>query len=224
MSAGRHALVVGSAPVPGAEAHYGPLIRASDLLIAADAGLEVCLEAVRVPDVCVGDFDSTSPAALERAASLGAEVRRYPAVKDESDLDLAVLAARQLGANRLTIVAAFTGRLDHTLAALGTLSRAADLEAVAKEPEWRAFALEAEQRPTLRLTEPLGTVLSLMAAMGPAEVSIGGVSYPLHHHDLAALSSLGLSNVASSAVQEVTVHRGACLVLVNALAGGLPLS
>jgi len=224
MSALRHALVVGSAPAPDEEGWYAEAVLAADFLIAADGGLELCLAAGRVPDVCVGDFDSVSADALSRAQQLGARVRRYPTAKDESDLDLAVTVARQAGAERLTLTAAFTGRVDHTLASLGTLLRAADLHARAVEPEWRGYALDADSRSSIVLMEPPGIVFSVMAPAGVALVSISGVAYPLSRHELPAMSSLGLSNVATLERQEVTVHAGSALVIVNRSVSGFPLS
>lgn len=215
MNTAGHVLIVGSAPLAGAGQWYARRIGEADFLIAADGGLELCLDAGRVPDICVGDFDSVTPAAVERARALGSEIVRYPARKNESDLDLAVLLARSRGAGRLSLTAAFTLRLDHTLAALGTLLGAADLHAQALEPDWRGYALDAESNASLELQEPPGTVLSVMAPAGPVRVSIEGVEYPLDRAILPAVSSLGLSNVARDTAQRITLHDGRALVIVN---------
>lgn len=211
----RHALIVGSAPVGDNHSFYVSLIRGADLLIAADGGLALCLEAGRVPDVCVGDFDSVSAADLQVARSGGAEVRVFPAEKDESDLDLAVKTARDLAARAVRITAAFTGRLDHTIAALGALLRAGDLAATAWEPTWRAHALGAGGVRTLDLTEEPGTVVSLFALGGPATVSAAGFRFPLRHARLEPLASLGLSNVAGDPVQRIDVHEGELIAVIN---------
>lgn len=218
-----HILVVGAAPDAQGAAHYAAAVQRAERVVAADAGLEVCLRAGRIPDVCVGDFDSVDPGALAEAEHGGAEIRRYPAMKNESDLDLAVRAARELGATRITITAAFTGRLDHTLASLGTVLAAADLLAEAEEPRWHGYGLAAAGRPRVVLTEPVRTIISLMAP-GGALVSVDGVRYPLRREVLPPLSSLGLSNVATEHAQSVTVHEGAVLVLVSAVTEPLPLS
>lgn len=215
MTSQRHVLVVGNAPLGSGVEHYVSLVRGAETLIAADGGLTLCLAAGRAPDVCVGDFDSVEPRELSRARELGSQVRTFPRVKDSSDLDLAVETAREYG-DRLTVTAAFSGRLDHTLASLGTLIRAADMQAVADEPEWKAYALDATHRAALTLEAKPGAVLSLMSVSGTATVSIDGVAYPLHRGALKPLSSLGLSNVASDERQEVVVHEGSVLLLVNA--------
>ncbi|MDZ4178303.1 MAG: thiamine diphosphokinase [Coriobacteriia bacterium] len=211
----RRALIVGSAPVPERFEHYGELIGSSDILIAADGGAELCLHFGKVPDVCVGDFDSASPETLARISELGGEIRRFSAVKDVSDLDIAVGVARELVAGTITVIAAFSERLDHTLAALGTLARAADLHAVADEGVWVAHALCATSHAELVLAEAPGTVLSVIALGGDACVSIGGVAYPVDKAQLRALSSLGLSNVAVEPAQHLTVSAGQAIVIVN---------
>ncbi|MDO8848308.1 MAG: thiamine diphosphokinase [Coriobacteriia bacterium] len=212
---GRRALIVGAAPAPGGEAHYHRLIEDADLLIAADGGLLVCLEAGCTPDICVGDFDSTSAAALSQAAASGAEIRRYPAVKDVSDLDLALAVAREAGCTEVTFAAAFAGRLDHTLAALGTVVSAADLGGVCDEPEWRGFALRSELGGVRELSEPVGTIISVMAMGVDATVNATGFGYAMSRTVLSALSSHGLSNVATERTQRIEVVSGTVLVIVN---------
>lgn len=224
MSEPREALIVGSAPTAGGAAFYAALIHAAAFVIAADGGLDVCLAAGRIPDVCVGDFDSVSGEALLHAETAGALVRRYPSVKDESDLDLAVAVARELDLVRLTFTAAFALRLDHTLASLGTLLRTADLHGVAREPGWDAYAVAHGARPEVSLAERPGTLVSIMAVGAPAVVSARGLRYPLDHLQLEVLSSRGLSNLADAASQEVSLHSGAALVLVTHPDELLPLS
>jgi thiamine pyrophosphokinase len=211
----RDILVVGAAPRPGAAAWYRELIGRAGLVIAADAGIAVCLEADRAPDVCVGDFDSADPADVAAAVAAGARVVRLPSRKDESDLDRAVAEARALGAEGLTLTACFSGRLDHTLAAVGTLLRAADSMAVGREPDATLYGLDAQARPVLRTTEAAGTLVSVFAMGGGATVSARGLEYPLESTKLDALASLGLSNVALGGDVVVQVASGSVLVAVG---------
>lgn len=216
-------LIVGAAPASDPHGHYGRLIGRAGTVIAADGGLLTCLSAGRVPDLCVGDFDSTPADALVRAAAAGAEVRRYPPVKDVSDLDLAAEAAREIGRTPVVLCAAFSGRIDHTLAALGTLRSAADLGACAEEPEWTGVPLDAVTRPSCTLTLPEGTVVSMFAAGGPACVSADGFEYRMDRTMLEPLSSHGLSNVSRGDTQWVRAESGDVLVIVNRTSGALPL-
>lgn len=208
-------LIVGGAPVPEGRLFYERLVRDAGSIIAADAGLELCLAAGRVPDVCVGDFDSASPESLAHAASAGARIVRLPIEKDLSDLDAAAVEARTMRAAEVIVTAAFSARLDHTLAAVGTLLRLSDLQAAGEEPGCTIHPVDSDLRPVLMLEEAEGTLLSVFAVSGAAVVSIGGVRYPLAGKRLDPLSSLGLSNVVAEARQTVRAHTGRLIVVVG---------
>jgi thiamine pyrophosphokinase len=208
----RSALIVGACPSPFDRGFYGAMIRAADVLISADGGLDLCLASGRTPDVCLGDFDSVTPQALATARRDGAEILTFPVEKDASDLDLAVAEARDRGLAPVTITAAFAGRPDHTFASLGVLLRAADLDARAAEPHFTAFVVDATHLPALDLVLPVGTTLSLFSADADTTLGISGVRYPLVDETLAMWTSRGLSNVVTEPRQRISVSAGRVLV------------
>lgn len=210
-----HVLVVGAAPSRGHEQWYTDLIGTAEFVIAADAGAALCRAAGRVCDLCVGDMDSVTTDTRSWLEEHSVPLRVFPSEKDASDLDLAVDAARELGAASLDLTAAFDDRLDHTLAALGTLLRSADLGARALDPAFTGYALAASGRSSIDLAEPMGRTISLFAAERDTRVSIGGVRYPLDHALLPQHTSLGLSNQASEPRQRVEVHAGRVLAIVS---------
>jgi len=206
-------LVVGACPAADAGPFYRALIRAAGTVLAADGGLDVCLSAGRRPDICLGDFDSADPVALASVAAAGTVVVRFPAEKDATDLDLAVDHVRSMGASSVALTAAFSGRLDHTIAALGTLVRAADLGAVATDPGMTAYALAAPDNDRLALRLPAKTVVSIIAFEPGTVVSAEGFRYPLRRASLPTHSSLGVSNVVVQSSQTITVHAGKVVVM-----------
>lgn len=208
-------LIVGAAPDATAPGFHEELVRAAEFVVAADAGLAVCLAAGRLPDLCVGDFDSVEAADLARASGAGVEIERFPAEKDLTDLDLALASVRRRGRDGVAFTAVLGERIDHTLAALGTLMRGVDLDAVATEPGVTVHPLDALIRPSLVLDAPAGATVSVLAATGGARVSLEGFRYPLDEAELEPLSSLGVSNLALAAVQRVTVSAGQVFVLVR---------
>lgn len=210
-----YTLIVGAAPVPDELRAYRRIIEAAPRVIAADGGLGVCLDAGRMPDAVIGDFDSLAPPMLERAREAGAKIIRHPVAKDASDLDLALAYARETGSDAVRFTAAFTGRLDHTLAALGTLLAAADLAGRLEEPGSDGYALHAIHQPSVVLSARPGQLMSIFAFDRETVVSIDGVRYPLVSRPLPVLSSLGLSNVALGGEQTFTVLSGSALVLVH---------
>ena len=210
------ALVVGAAAKLGNEAFYVGLAAGHDLVVAADAAGEMLLAAGVRPDLVVGDFDSSAPGAADRLRSAGITVESHPERKDATDLDLAALAARARGATALTLTAAFAQRVDHTLAAFGTLLRCADLGAEAVEPDMHAWIADSAFRPSVELTVTEGTTVSLLAIAGRAEhVTLTGFEYPLTDATLDPLSGLGVSNVVLSAAPRVDVASGTVLVIAS---------
>jgi thiamine pyrophosphokinase len=74
------------------------------LVIAADGGAAGVDHLGLAPDLVVGDMDSIGPDRLARLRGAGVAIDVAPADKDESDTELAVLAALARGADALTIV------------------------------------------------------------------------------------------------------------------------
>lgn len=208
-------LIVAAAPAAHAASFYTTLITGAPYVIAVDGGVALCLAAGRNPDVCIGDFDSAAPGDLELARSSGSVVITHPAEKDESDLDLALAHARGAGLGPVTVTAAFSGRVDHTIAALGALLSAADLPSVGVEPDAVYHVLDARVRPELRLDLPIGTTLSAFAADPQTVVTLEGVRYPLTSEPLELWTSRGLSNLATAGTQTLHVHEGRLLVIVD---------
>lgn len=211
----RRTLIVGAAPLAGAERFYHRLVCAAPRVIAADAGAALCRAADRVPDACVGDFDSIDASTMAWLDEAGVPLHRHPVDKDASDLDLAIDLARDTGATAVDITAAFSGRIDHTLAALGALARTLDLAPRALEPDFTGHVIGEGGRRVLDLEEAPGTTISLFALDSDVRVSTAGLRYPLDAAALPQYTSLGLSNRAEAPRQRVEALRGRVLVLVS---------
>lgn len=205
-------LVVGAAPAAGACEFYSRLLSDASHVVAADAAGEWCVEHGRVPDVVVGDFDSADPGARERLAALGAEIVTHPCDKDDTDLDLAIALARDRFDGPVRITAAFSERIDHTLAALGSLMRAGS-GAEAVEPGWHA-AVCAPGCP-LSLSTPEPTPVSVLAPGGASGVTLRGTRWELSGARLEPLSGRGVSNESVEARVQVEVVLGTLLVIVG---------
>lgn len=205
------ALVVGAAPAPDAGGFYRRLVAEAAAVVAADAAGEWCVALGRVPDVAAGDFDSAAPGAVERLRAAGAEVVEAEADKDESDLDIAVAAALGRFGPPLTLTAAFSGRMDHTLASFGALVRAG-AGARVREPGWSAWAVHPGS--PVKVVLDAGAVFGVLAPAGAAGVTVTGARWPLAAARLEPLSSLGVSNEADGGLVAVSCEDGVVLVVV----------
>jgi thiamine pyrophosphokinase len=214
-------LVVASLAVR-APALVASLAECVDTVIAADGGGAACLAAGVHPNVVVGDLDSLSKADEELLRQTGARFVIVPAEKDVTDLDLALDEAQRVGSTDLWLTGVFGGRLDHTLAAAGSLARHAALRPHVVEPDAHAWVLAPTGRPCVALVGS-GSTVSLFALDGPATVTCLGLKYPLFGEELAPLDSRGLSNVIVGERASVEVTRGRLLVL-SVLTNGTPLA
>jgi thiamine pyrophosphokinase len=188
------------------------------VVVAADSGVEHALALGRDVDLVVGDLDSAAPAALDAAIAGGAEVRRFPADKDQSDLELALGAARTAGAGRVIVVGGAGGRLDHFLANALLLASPslADVDVEALVGNARITVVRHEAR----LTGAPGDVCSLLAVGGPARgVRTTGLRFPLHGEDLLPGSTRGLSNDLTDPVATVSLEHGALLAVQPDIGG-----
>lgn len=211
----KEALIVGAAAVPGAQEFYTQILHDAEIVVACDAAGEWCLSMGRRPDMVVGDFDSALPGAKERLEALGVPVREYPPEKDASDLDIAVGHAKDLGATRVCFTAAFSGRLDHTLAALGTLQLAAGMAPCIMEPGFRAWLLSGRSRSAIEFPVQAGATISVLALEPSHGITLSGMKYPLRGASVGLLSSLGISNLAIGPTAGVSLITGTLLVIVS---------
>jgi thiamine pyrophosphokinase len=213
------ALLVCASPAPGAHGLLRKLVADADLTIAVDGGGSLCLSAGVTPDVVLGDFDSLSSADLKRLSDSGASVVRFPADKDESDLELAVAEARRRGATTLVLTAASSGRLDHTLAVLGVLSSAADLLPHLAEPDLDVWALSPTGRDSMVLTGADATI-SLLPFGSPAVVSTEGAVWDVDADEFDPAETRGLSNrIGPSGSARIRVSSGVVLLFAPQVAG-----
>lgn len=214
------ALVVAGSPEAPSPALLRRLAQDSRLVVACDSGADACMRArVRV-DVLVGDGDSLSPEALAYVRHQGARELDFPMDKDDTDLGLALSWLSQnacdLGVSRLVACGVTGGRLDHGLGALGVLARTAGLSVRIESQDATAHVLVPGSNPRLDLgTGEQGCTLSVVALLGPALLSEGGMRWNLDHAWLNPLDDLGVSNVVESACASVEVHDGVALVVVE---------
>jgi thiamine pyrophosphokinase len=226
MAAGsRHALILADGDPPDVAAldlAWPGWSDAVDLIVAADGGATYAAAlGLGAIDLWVGDGDSLSPAALEGLRRGGVPVELAAADKDESDTELAVLAAIDRGARRLTILGAFGGpRLDHTLANVLLLGhpRLVDRSAALLAPAVRVTLIQARGHDGGTASQSLsgrpGDLVSLLPFAGPAGgVTTSGLQYPLTDEALEVGPARGLSNVRLESTANVSLTTGSLLVV-----------
>ena len=207
------ALIIAGGPPPvSLEAIPAPLGDDS-YVIAADGGLDTAESLGIDVDAVIGDFDSVSPAALERARHRQTDIVEHSRDKDETDLELAIAHAQSRGIRDLMIIGAGGGRVDHEVANVELIcsSRWKDLTLTAADE--RGLLVPIFDRRTLPV-EP-GAIVTLMAIGGRADgVRTRGLRWRLDGQTLMPGSTLGVSNVATSAGPTVSVESGTVLAVL----------
>ena len=190
----------------------GRWIDEADFVIAADSGLANTQAQSVVADLVVGDMDSVDEGQLEQAKSAGAKIERHPVAKDESDLELALIAALERGATRVRIVVRDGGRLDHAFANLTVLAspRWAGVEISALVGSSRVWPVH--DRRTLPL-QP-GDHLSLHAIGGiTTGITSHGLQYALAGERLDPFVARAIANVVETAEPTIQLESGVLLAI-----------
>jgi thiamine pyrophosphokinase len=84
-------------------------------VIAADGGTNHCIAMKIKPAIAVGDFDSTSAESMAYLKDKQVKLISAAKDKDETDLELAIKAAVDLGAKRVDVYGALGKRWDHAV-------------------------------------------------------------------------------------------------------------
>jgi len=191
-----------------------------DVVVAADGGARLGARLGLRLDAWVGDGDSLDPADLDALRRAGIPVELVPAAKDESDAELALLAAIAAGAGDVTILGALGGaRVDHALAGVALLGHPAASGIAVRLLDGRTrVRLLAGPAPgggpaTLDLGGRVGDIVSLIPLDDAAGVTTGGLRYPLRDEPLPAGPARGLSNVRVDPAAAVMVRSGRLLVV-----------
>lgn len=190
------------------------LLDPQDILIAADGGARHCRTLGLNPDTIIGDMDSLTPAELEEFEQRGAQLITFPSDKNETDLELALLHARRLGAKEILILAGLGRRWDQTLAniLLPAYHRLTSLSIAFWEAgQW--LYLVSEQ---LEITTQPGSTVSLIPIAGDAlGVTATGLQWPLTNETLHFGASRGVSNQMQAASARISLDQGLLLVVVG---------
>lgn len=166
----------GDGPVPGSVPGG---LGAYDLCVAADSGLLLAEAWGFAPDWIVGDMDSIGdPGRL--AFYPEDRIRVYPRDKDDTDTELAIALARDLGSDEWTLVGGGGGRLDHLMAILALFDRpAAPVRWITRSED--AALVDSDRAGGVYAADVLpGSLLSIFpVGAGPWKLDSEGLKWPL---------------------------------------------
>ena len=194
----------------------------ADLIIAADSGYNNASRLGVRPGLLLGDLDSIDRKSLAPDELEHIEKIIVPAIKDDTDTQLAVDTALERGADEIIIIGGLGGRLDHTLSSVFLLEYIADrgIDAVMTDGQSRVRVMKTAGEPvTLLIPKTFDgengfKYLSIVSLTDECEgVRISGVFYPLDGVTLERRYSYAVSNEITSDSAEITLERGTMLVI-----------
>lgn len=191
-------------------------------VIAADGGYRHAEPLGLKVDLLIGDLDSTDEAAQRRLAAQGAVIEKFPPEKDETDLELALLAALERQAGRVVLLGALGDRIDMTLANLLLLAdRRLSSQRVEAWYEWQTAWYMAP--PGGRIEGRPGDTVSLIPVGGDAAgITTEGLAYALVDETLTAGRSRGISNQMTASTAQIEFSTGGLIVVHTADGVGRP--
>jgi thiamine pyrophosphokinase len=191
------------------------------LVIAADGGARRALEEGVRPDLVIGDGDSLPDVVRASLAGMGIPLRLEDPDKDESDMELCLVAALEAGARRIRILGALGGRRpEHGVANLLLLAdeRFDGRSVVVLDGDTRVTRIGTPTDPgDLELSGRPGDFVSLFALDAEVRgVRTDGLRFPLHAETLHLGRTRGLSNELLGERARVTTQVGRLLVIQTA--------
>lgn len=165
-------------------------------VIGVDKGVRFLYEHKILPDYIVGDFDSLDREIVEYYKNKTCvPIREFDPVKDASDTQIALSLGIELGCEKLVILGATGGRLDHLWGNVQSLVIAlkAGVEAQILDPQNKIRLING--RTCLTKEQAYGKYFSVFPLGGCIpKFQITGAKYPLCDHTLTPYDSLCVSN------------------------------
>ncbi len=190
-------------------AFYKPFFGEADLVVCADSGYLHCNRLGIVPDIIIGDFDSSDVCGVPA----GVPVTRLPVEKDKTDLHACIDYAIQNGATEILLFGVRGTRLDHSLAAISLvymgLLQGITIRTVDEHNEMFMF------QDTAIIPRKEGYKLSLLPVTPAAGICADGVYYPLTGRNMDWGNPYGVSNEFTADVAKITVESGVLMAILS---------
>lgn len=186
-----------------------------DMIISADSGMEFCREAGLLPDLLLGDFDSAKPETLqffqERCPQ---RILTFPAEKDETDTELAILKAVEAKAEEITILGGTGSRLDHVLGNIQLLKMALDAGVKCMIVDAHNRIRMIDKALELKKSEQFGHYISLIPFTPQVRgLTLTGFAYEVHDFTLNSGKARGVSNEIAAKRAFIELKEGILLVI-----------
>ena len=183
---------------------------ADDVICAADAGHLALLKAGILPDLIIGDFDSSE------FPEVNTEIIQLPVEKDDTDTVYCVKEGLKRGYRQFLIIGALGGRrISHTVANIQMLSMIREAGAYAEIIAGKTTMFILRGGESHQFTSDCTGTVSFFALSDQAVVSMNNFYYSLEEGELSRFYPLGVSNHFIGKEAEIRVRSGEVLSIVE---------
>lgn len=190
------------------------IITKKDCLIAADGGIKHILKLRLIPQIIIGDLDSTSLALQKKLKNFKMEWIKYPTKKNKTDFELAVDFSLKRKFQEIIIFGIFGDRIDHFLANIFLLTKIQIKNKLIKikiiEGKKEIYILNK----TIIINGKVGDEISIIPIVDKLEgVTTHGLEYQLKNEVLMFGSTKGISNVQTSNSTKIEAKKGIAIII-----------
>ena len=193
----------------------------NDFVICADGGTRHLRRIGISPDLIMGDMDSTTDENLRFFSSKGIPIKKFFREKDFTDAELAFNEAVESGYKDILILAGTGSRLDHSMANIFLLKKAADIgiDCCIRNEENYLWMLKGLASKALDISTKSSdwkdTVLSLLPLSDTCEgVYTKGLKYRLDNAVMYLGAGTGISNEFENDTVTVGLRKGYLILIL----------
>ena len=182
-----------------------------DLVLAADGGARYADTLNVTLDAIIGDLDSLSDLAPPGITNI--EFVPYPAEKNETDLELALLYAGERGIAQIVMVGVMGGRMDMTIANIMLITHASlsSCRIEVWHGEQTGWVIKP---PGEDISGHPGDTVSLIPLGGDASgITTQGLKYSLKDEELTFGPARGISNLLEKPSAHIKLAEGLLLAI-----------
>jgi thiamine pyrophosphokinase len=187
-------------------------IKSDDFIIGVDHAAYWLITQNIIPNLAIGDFDSTNKKELLNIKKLCPNTKVFSSKKDFTDTELAVLEAIKLKPKNLIIYGATGNRIDHTLANIFLLEKLQkhSIPSYIKDSHNEIYLIN---RSLILKKEKSFPFISILPLTNSVVISLSGFAYNLDHKTIVHDQSIGISNQIIKNSATITVHSGKAIII-----------
>ncbi|MEG2246904.1 MAG: thiamine diphosphokinase [Peptostreptococcaceae bacterium] len=186
-----------------------------EYIICADGGAKHLYDLKLAPDYILGDLDSLEKSIIDYYKKKGVKFKKFPQRKNETDTQLCVHLAKDLGVSQIHLIGALGGRIDHTIANINLMYYIKELgiSSIIKNSDEEIYIIENEK---ISINGKKGSTISILPIKGNVNgVTLENLEYPLDNANINFGNPIGLSNIMKEDSFNVKVDKGSLIIIVN---------